>query len=333
MEAGFKVVFTGRLPEGISDTDKEESKALTEKLSGCRVVPVEKLAEEFAEDSWRTVSLEKPEKYLTAYHYRNGQDLYLILNENAAQGISQWITLPAGGTEIAAYDAWENKIRPVQVREVPDEGKGGKVQVYVELEPLEMLVLLCGTADGMSGADLENGGRRAELEEECGKKLSDDGDREKIYKLDKFTVSRCENKDYPNFADVEEADLENGMALRHPEFSGIYRYETTVSLENAKANEEAAHKEKAHMAECKAWLCLTEVYDSAEVFVNGQSAGIRVARPYRFDITEALEDGENRIAIEVATTLERKAGDRGMGALTPLSPTGLIGDVTLKVQA
>ena len=164
VEAGFKVVFTGRLPEGISDTDKEESKALTEKLSGCRVVPVEKLAEEFAEDSWRTVSLEKPEKYLTAYHYRNGQDLYLILNENAAHGISQWITLPAGGTEIAAYDAWENKIHPVRVREVPDGGKGGKVQVYVELEPLEMLVLLCGTADGMSGADLENGGRRAELE-------------------------------------------------------------------------------------------------------------------------------------------------------------------------
>lgn len=338
VNAGFKVVFTGRLPEGISDTDKEESKALTEKLSGCRVVPVEKLAEEFAEDSWRTVSLEKPEKYLTAYHYRNGQDLYLILNENAAQGISQWITLPAGGTEIAAYDAWENKIRPVQVREVPDEGKGGKVQVYVKLEPLEMLVLLCGTEGGILGADLEKSGRRADLEEECGKKLPDDGDREKIYKLDKFTVSRCESRDYPNFASAEEADLENGMALRHPEFSGIYRYETTVSLENAKANEEAAHKEKAHMAEYKAWLCLTEVYDSAEVFVNGQSAGIRVARPYRFDITEALGDGENRIAIEVATTLERKAatigaGDRGMGALTPLSPTGLIGDVTLKIQA
>ncbi len=148
---------------------------------------------------------------------------------------------------------------------------------------------------------------------------------EEIRVLNKFTVSCCESKDYPDFRDAGKADLENGMALQHPDFSGIYRYETTVFMDNATENG------------AKAQLCLTEVYDSAEVFVNGQSAGIRVARPYRYDITEALKNGENHIAIEVATTLERKAaaigaGDGGMGAATPLSPTGLIGDVTLKIQ-
>ena len=291
---GFKVVFTGRLPEGICDADDEESRALTERLKGCTVVDAEKLAEEFKEESWHTVGLETPEKNLTVYHYKNQQDSYLLLNENTAHRICQWVTLAEGGADITAYDAWENKICPVNVRE-----RSGKIQVYVELEPLEMLVLLCGVGEGGEKICV------AEVERNC--------------VLDKFTVSRCENKDYPNFTDAGEADLVNGMARQYPEFSGIYRYETTVRGENAK----------------KAEICLTEVYDSAEVFVNGQSAGIRVARPYRYDITKVLKEGENQIVIEVATTLERKAaaigaGDGGMGTPAPLSPTGLIGDVILK---
>lgn len=126
-------------------------------------------------------------------------------------------------------------------------------------------------------------------------------------------------KAYPDFTEEEQADLVHGMALAHPEFSGIYCYETSVSLEGWK----------------RAELELQEVYDSAEVFVNGVSAGILVAKPYRFEIDDMLKDGENLIQIEVATTLERKAaamgiGDGGMGALTPLAPTGIIGDVMLK---
>lgn len=345
VNAGFKVVFTGRLPEGVPDAEEEESRTLTGKLSGCTVVPVEKLAEEFADEGWRTVGLETPERYLTAYHYRNGQDLYLILNEDASHGVSQWVTLPAGEKGIAAYDAWENKIRQVKVREAAAGEKDGKIQVYVELEPLEMLVLLCGGAgsgDGIPGAVWEAGGPAGEAGQEAekadgvlktglvnchggGGAGESEASTEEIRVLNQFTVSCCESKNYPDFRDAGKADLENGMALQHPEFSGIYRYETTVFMDNATENG------------AKAQLCLTEVYDSAEVFVNGQSAGIRVARPYRYDITEALKNGENHIAIEVATTLERKAaaigaGDGGMGAATPLSPTGLIGDVTLKIQ-
>ena len=42
----------------------------------------------------------------------------------------------------------------------------------------------------------------------------------------------------------------------------------------------------------------------AEVLVNGKSAGVRIAPPYRFDITDFLKkDGENELRIEVYNTL------------------------------
>ena len=51
-------------------------------------------------------------------------------------------------------------------------------------------------------------------------------------------------------------------------------------------------------------LDLGEVCSSAEVLVNGKSAGVRIAPPYRFDITDFLKkDGENELRIEVYNTL------------------------------
>ncbi len=51
-------------------------------------------------------------------------------------------------------------------------------------------------------------------------------------------------------------------------------------------------------------LDLGEVRSSAEVLVNGKSAGVRIAPPYRFDITDFLKkDGENELRIEVYNTL------------------------------
>ncbi len=314
--AGFQVVFTGRLPEGICDTDGRESRLLTEKLQDCRVADVEMLAEEFPDSSYHTVCLEASEENLTAYHYQNQEDAYLLLNENTGRTIEQWITLGSGikKEEIAEYDAWENRLCPAKVRE-----SNGEVQIHVHLEPLEMKIWVCGA----DWKNMTEGMASYTASEKMTSGLcaveSSEGAKEKMIRLKKFTVSRREAGKNTEFAGSEEADLEHGMARIHPEFSGVYRYETTVCMEQVKA----------------AQLRLAEVYDSAEVFVNGRSKGIRVARPYCYDITDVLKAGENQIAIEVSTTLERKAaaigaGDRGMGALTPLSPTGLIGDVLIR---
>ena len=77
-------------------------------------------------------------------------------------------------------------------------------------------------------------------------------------------------------------------------------------------------------------LDLGQVNVSAEVFVNGRSAGIRVAAPFRFDLTGLLRPGDNAIEVRVANTL----APHYTVTFWPRSPTntvsGLAGPVVLR---
>ncbi len=42
---------------------------------------------------------------------------------------------------------------------------------------------------------------------------------------------------------------------------------------------------------------------AAEVFVNGESVGIRVAAPFKFNLSKFIKSGENQIEVRVANTL------------------------------
>jgi hypothetical protein len=101
------------------------------------------------------------------------------------------------------------------------------------------------------------------------------------------------------------------------------------------------------------WIDLGKVRDIAEVKVNGKSAGLVWAPPYRVDVTSALRPGVNKL--EIAVTNEwtnRQIGDRSLpedkhilatppaparpggggggafGFVPPLPESGLIGEVT-----
>lgn len=69
---------------------------------------------------------------------------------------------------------------------------------------------------------------------------------------------------------------------------------------------------------------------TAEVHVNGRSAGIRVAPPWRVDISKYVKPGDNRIEVLVYNTLANHyftIPTRYRGELT----SGLLGPVTLRV--
>jgi len=76
-------------------------------------------------------------------------------------------------------------------------------------------------------------------------------------------------------------------------YSGGIRYEKTVILDPMTLLKDDGKVE----------LDLGRVVSSAEVFVNGKSAGIRVASPWRFDVKKLLTPGENTIEVEVYNTL------------------------------
>jgi hypothetical protein len=78
-------------------------------------------------------------------------------------------------------------------------------------------------------------------------------------------------------------------------------------------------------------LELGQVVATAEVRVNGQVAGIRVAPPWRVDIAKQARPGENRIEVLVFNTLANHyltVPTRYRGELT----AGLLGPVKLRVS-
>ncbi len=292
--AGFPVVFTQKLPATIGDRTKDESDALLRRLSACTVVPLEELTGCLDSLIPRDGALEQEYPDLTIYHYCSGAEVYLILNEDNARPFTGKVTLSAAGDAVR-YDPWENRLLPV-LAEKTDTG----VEITLDLAPLELSVILVGDQLPAVSAQPEM--------------------HSKIVSLTGFTVSRCTAKEYPRFHDAESPDLENGMQTLHPEFSGFYRYETTFTAD----------------APCHVLLAIEDAGESAEVFVNGKRVGMRTAQPYVFELSSALTPGENTLAIEVATNLERKVfamelDPAAMGIPAPLSPTGILGKVTLSI--
>ncbi len=183
------------------------------------------------------------------------------------------------------------------LRPVAAEEKDGRTVLQVSLAPLQLMIISFGGEK-----------RNAALPFPCGARKKE---------LSGFTVTRAESKAYPAFTDPVRMETLTNMGRIYPDFSGYFRYETVAEL-NAGTNV----------------LMIEDCYEAAEVFVNGRSAGIRFAAPYRFDLSGLVREGENEIAIEVATTLERRVnamspGGPSLMGKSPVSPTGIIGSVWL----
>jgi hypothetical protein len=104
-------------------------------------------------------------------------------------------------------------------------------------------------------------------------------------------------------------------------YSGGVRYQNSFEL--------------ASLPEGRLWLDLGRVRGTAEVWINGQPAGVRVWSPYQFDLSAGLQAGRNEVEILVLNTLAPY--------LEAVSPThyihpgqavsGLLGPVRLRLEA
>ena len=296
-EAGFPVVFTENVPDGLSDGTDEESTRLLPILQACQAVPVSRLARTLAGFVTRDVALAPAHRRMTVYHYRDGEgggDTLLLLNEDPGQAFTGEVTVRAEGTPVL-YDAKDNLLRAVEYTP-----HGDTITLRLTVEPLTMAIVTFSAeaADpvvrpytGLFSAPVEG-----------------------------FTVTRAAAREYPRFHDPLPLESPLNMARIYPDFSGYYRYETDVTLpEGAKE------------------LTIGDCYEAAEVWLNGVHIGTRIAPPYRYDISAAAHEGVNRLVIEVATTLERKVqslndGRPSLSGNPPLSPTGITGAVTIACE-
>ncbi len=293
-EGEFPVIFIDSLPMGISNADRAGSEALLEKILPGAIV----------------IPVEKLDETLEALFQRDirlDRTFRNLTVYHYATDIDTYFFLnedPAkdfcGEVTVMSksnayqYDAWENCLRAVEA-----EACTAGTKLKLEIGPLEMVVVVFGEE---MPADMKKGLRL----------------RGEALELKSFKVSKAEALEYPKFSGEEWMDCLISMAESYPDFSGYYAYETSCLVKGGG----------------RVVLEIEDAYESAEVFLNGSSVGMKIAKPYLYDISDYVIEGENRIRIEVATTLARKVRSMGvdpysMGKKAPLSPTGIVGKVKL----
>ncbi len=299
-QAGCPVWFIDALPEGICDRrDPAQEQALLEGLQACTVIPLGDLVKAVQAADLQEIVLSPASRWVRALHYKyvEGGELFYLVNEGT-EVYRGTVHLPGAGA-CYAYNAWDNRLERVNSR---PEAEGTRVEV--ELEPLKSLLIAFDSAAPNTPL--------AEPVKASGERVALNGG---------WTRSTCPAIAYPDFQQPRALDLPDRLAEEQPKFSGFARYERSFQLGKTAG----------------AVLEISDAHEGVEVFVNGQSAGIQVAPPFRYDITGLVKEGENYLRIEVATTLERQVGRRGLLGLLltpkPSALSGITGEVALYVQS
>lgn len=116
-----------------------------------------------------------------------------------------------------------------------------------------------------------------------------------------FTIETAYCDDMENYTllkeNVKAADLFSITSLDcMPDFSGKIRYTAKFSS--------ADLPDAMNIA-----LDLTNVGNTARLYLNGEDLGIRLTKPYLFDLSGRIKAGENELVIEAANTLANKVKD------------------------
>ena len=328
---GVPIYFIGSKPSGIYDEkDKDKAKAALEIIyANSEAVLLENLVEELAAKTpeikpFKAVPASDRLRYM---HYLGTEDLHYIVNEasEAYEGEIR-IALDADSAEtFYRYDAWTNKLEKLDYRIEKDEpgtdkstgGDGENVRILVlnaRIEPAKSLLVI---------ADPDMTAEEAEaLSESFEKQFAACGTT--VTMLQEWTRAKVKSINYPNFDKAEKVAIPDVASDKLPRFSGIFRYENCFEL---KAGENK-----------KVLLKISDAYEGVEVFVNGISAGAQIAAPFEYDLTGLVKEGNNWLAIEVSTTLEReRRASLNQGVIEIMQhakvkqPTGLTGEVTLRI--
>lgn len=235
---------------------------------------------------------EQPDLVLGEY-LQDSRKYYMMFNENIGQDVCTSVEIPGEGY-VYRYDAFADTLTPASH------------EVDLCLAPYESAVFV------VSETELECTG------EACGQITERNSGKYGERELPEvWTVRYADSLSYPDWTDevpLTRLDCVENIAGWDNK-CGTLRYETKL---DASAGEETI-------------LDLGETYETAEVFVNGKSAGVRICKPYRFDLTGLLQDGENDLAVEVTNTLGTAVRD-ALSHYLVIEPFGVQGPARLLVR-
>ena len=259
-------------------------------------VPLDELVDRVREKGFCEVEVEDNLPYLHYYHAQYPDlDTYMFVNEHPYHRLETTLHIPAQG-RVLQYDAFAN-----QIYEAKSVKRKGHTCLSLQLEPFESTIVLVGEGVRHIAADSLTDAYRDHTNE---------------WTIERpWTVSTATSQQYPSFEaprDMDKLVDMSGPGLL-PRFSGTFRYETSV--EWADSNREVT-------------IDLGQVYETAQVWINGQSAGIRICPPYRLEIGNLLHSDENTLVVEVTNTLAKDQHDY-LSRFAQQEPSGLLGPVRL----
>ena len=288
---GGPVMVIDALPEG-SSTEKADIAAILTQAK-VKTAALENVAEEVRAVCDVPIIFDSFQPDIKIYPYKKGGEYYCLLhNEDIFNAKSFTVSISAEDACATPffYDAMENKCFAAQY-EIVD----GKYNIAVTAMPYEMKVLVFAE----SVPEFSEIPKVVSAADISG---------------NEWRVSIAGAAEYPVFksADISPALGNLNAPDRLPKFSGIIRYETEFSAKK----------------DTLAILDVGEAHETVRVFVNGTDAGMKIAPPYRFDISGFVCDGENKLAIEVANTLVHQLRDP-LSRFQAIPPSGLIGPVKI----
>lgn len=291
-EEGLAIRFVDGLPTRSSECiDFFDELRFLAAHRNVKVVTLSQLAQNLIADGHFEISLEDKQPHIRHYHYvHDGLDVFMFFNEHPNQTIHTKTILPVQG-EIYTYDAFLNRLTQAHA----DRTSGSSV-VQFTLHPYESIVYIHGSElEGFTAHDSQC---------KSGSELVLQGE---------WTVSIADAEAFPNFKEWRRMTELNNMSGPDilPRFSGSFRYETEFDWNDSVS---------------RVLLELGEVYETAEVWLNGVQAGVRICPPYRLEVEGLIKQGKNKLVVEVTNTLVKEQRDY-LSAFAQQEPSGLLGPV------
>lgn len=193
-EAGVPVLFVGKTPHFVSETNQ----SLPEALRTCETVELNALVATVRSKAEIPARIRPGNDRIRVLEIGSESPMYFIVNEGTSV-YTGTVHLPDGTYYL--YDPLANCCHPAE--KSPDS-RGVKISVA----PLHSIAIISGTPTA---------------------KITPVPTLKKTAEITHWTRSACDAPDYPHFESEQDVTLPDHLAVEQPEFSGFVRYETMIS--------------------------------------------------------------------------------------------------------
>ncbi|MBQ6246691.1 MAG: hypothetical protein IJK04_07480 [Kiritimatiellae bacterium] len=219
---------------------------------------------------------------------RDGCDAFMFFNEEPSRKASIDVRLPTSGACVC--------LKLLEDRVWREEVADGRLRL--DLEPGESQIVVFGEECG----DVAGGRPRF-------------GAPKTVAPV--FDIAVADEREPDVFTPIEATKELFNVYDRLPDFAGRIRYRFAIDGTEAGLGADGG----------RAVIDLGVVGEVAKLKVDGRDMGIRIARPYRFEVE--LAGGRNEVEVEVATSLGMRVKDR-FSRFLAIPAAGLQGPVTIR---